>query len=563
MVAEHGRIGDGPSAVAEPSEKQDRGAPRERAGGRLWSQLDPVDRAARRPTSRELVAAAVTALVAAALLYGAHVVRGGWYYDDWAIISRAEFGPNGAFDALFSVGYRPGFSLVLWCMFAVAGTGQSAYLAAGVLLVAIECWLFGTALRLLRLRPLAAWSAALLLLVLPSIDATRLWIAAFPITAALCWYLVGVIVATVGLRRDGGAAWHLGAAACFAAAILTYELVAPVVLITALLYLPFTSPRGALWRWGSDVAVAGLVLLYMGTRPEQDRVTSLSPGVLWDRAREVWRSAASSFEAALPLDSVVAGPLGLAVLLTAAVGLGLSAGRRDALAGAARAWAIIGGLGLIFAVAGLAVLVPADPYYVVRPTGIGDRFGAVPSLGEVVLLVSIAFLVATGLAALARRPAWAAPAAVVLLVLTAGSLARDEVRNQDAWASSWDQSQRIMSAVRAAVPADPPDGSLVMTFHHTKNVLPADVPVFTSSWDLNGAVQLEFGNPTLVGQPYGPGVSCSPSGVVLPEDANAGLGRTTATIPYGKVWFVDAPVYKAYRVASANRCTALLAGLGQ
>jgi hypothetical protein len=208
----------------------------------------------------------------------------------------------------------------------------------------------------------------------------------------------------------------------------------------------------------------------------------------------------------------------------------------------------------LLSLAGLVPLVPADPYYIPRWSGIGDRLTAVSAPSEAVLLVAIAFLVATGLAVLVGRARWATRAGVAAVAAWAVTLAVQEVHNQRAWSRSWRLSQQVLAGVVDSVPKHLPPGSAVVTFRHVTNILPDDVPVFEATWDLTGAVRLAYRDAQLVAQPYMPGMACGDRGVVLPD----GFGGVRGVVPYRTTWFVDAPARRGYRVGDRARCASLL-----
>jgi hypothetical protein len=554
--------------VAEPAGAA-RGGWRTRLDGAIDQLARPFDARGSLPTRRELLVVAGLLALAAVALYVRHVVRGGWYYDDWALFGHAELAADGdplsAADRLLDFGYRPGFSLGLAGLYAVGGTEPTAHLAIGVALVPVQCLLFYAALRAVGFRIVVAGAAAALLLAIPAIDTTRLWVTAFPIWLALSLYLAGVIAAALGLRstaRRPRIAWHGAAMAAYAAAVLTYELVAPLVLLGFLLYLPLGGMRAAAVRCGFDALAVALPLAWMLPRAEDNRPIELTPDHVLDRAGDVLSSAWTAFLNLLPADQVVRSPAGVVLILAAAVGIGLTLRERSRLAESVRTWAAIGAGGCLFAAAGLLPLMPADPYYVIRWTGIGNRLGAVSSLGTILLVMATLVLGTAGLAVLVRRPRWAPALAAIALAVTFGQWAVQEADNQDAWADSWRESERVVAALEAALPPELERGSAVIAFQHPTFILPADVPVFAGSWDLNGAVRLRFDDASLVAQPHGPSIACRGGGVALPWSETNLSGEIPEVVPYGRTWFVSVPEERGYQIAGRADCERRLAALG-
>jgi hypothetical protein len=178
-----------------------------------------------------------------------------------------------------------------------------------------------------------------------------------------------------------------------------------------------------------------------------------------------------------------------------------------------------------------------------------------------VLLVALAFVVAIGIAELVRRPRWAPAAAAAAVLATLATLAVQELRQQGAWKASWQAAQQVESAILAALPDRPPHGAGVATFDHVTQLLPADVPVFSSSWDLNGAVRLLYRDPSLRARPWDPSVRCAPDGVLLGVAEAPGLAAPPSPVPYGRMWFVDVGHHRGQVVGSFAECRRLVAAL--
>lgn len=493
--------------------------------------------------------------VLAAATYARHVVRGGWYYDDWAWIgtlSLAEPGLGGLYEAARTETHRPLFAATMSLLYLVGGEGQAPYLVAGAAIAAAQGALAYAVLRLARLSAALAGPLAAMLVVLPVIDATRLWTAALPVAVAVCLLLAGMAVALLGVRAAGSwaVAAHAGALALYAAAVLTYELVAPVVGLAALLYLAAAGRRPALVRWPADLVVAGVALLAISGAAEERRDATVDPAYIADRAEDMLAPSRDVFGALFPLEAVLHGPAGVVLLLAGAAGAALALRRGGVVAAAIREWSIVAAAGLLAAAAGLAGLLPADPYYVPRLTGVADRTSAVAALGALALLIALVWLVALGLASLVRRPAAAVPLAALALLVTAVGLVRDELRNQDAWAASWIHSQEVVNAVRTSVGTEAPRGSGVVTLGHADRILPGDVPVFADVWDLRGAMRLLWDDPEATGYRWpGAGV-CTQSAL----DLGAPGEDAYRLLPYRRLWFVDVPAYRARRIDNRADC---------
>ena len=515
------------------------------------------------PGLREIALAALACGVAAAALYGAHVVRGGWYLDDWTYASKlppaADRGFGDLVETIWNGTYRPGYALILLVMYLIGGTGQAAYLALGVAFTALEGLLAYVVARQLRAPRLAAASIAALLIALPTIDATRLWMAAFPTTWAMCLYLFGVALAIHGLRGPPGrraVAWHAAALTAYLLAVLTSELLASVVPLTAILYWWVAGPRRALPRFAADLVVAVAPLPYMASRASDVRPTDGSPGHVLGRIRPTLEGAKQVFLEGLPFSNVMRGIVGVAVVAIAAAGVALAIERGGEWRSRTLRWLGVAAGATLFALAGLVLLLPAGDYYVPKIEGLANRLSAAAALGEVVLLVALAWLVGIGVATLARRPRVATPVALVLVAVTTASMVRTEVRHQRVWAQSWTESQKVQGAIRNAFPTLPRN-SAVVTFRHN-DFLPPEIPVFGTSWDLRGAVRYLYDDQSLEAQPFNSGFTCDPDGM----RARSRGAPEPIFMPYGDLYFVDVVTFEGTRVVSRRGCNAWRVRLG-
>jgi hypothetical protein len=153
---------------------------------------------------------------------------------------------------------------------------------------------------------------------------------------------------------------------------------------------------------------------------------------------------------------------------------------------------------------------------------------------------------------------------VAAIVVTGIGMARQELRNQDAWATSWKLSQPVVSHARSAMGPDVRAGSAIVTFRHAVTVLPDDVPVFGSTWDLDGAMKLSYRDASVIARPYGSDAHCVDNGVEWPV---YDTGRLTfpsseqTTLAYGKLWFVDVENRRAVRITTRRECERAAAAL--
>ena len=288
----------------------------------------------------ETVLSAALFAVLAIAIYLPHIVNGGWYVDDWIVIARMHEA-GGSLSALYTAmeaeTFRPGLALALSVLYEVGGTGHEGYLTIGALLAGIQGWLLYLVLRTLRLTVAVAAVVAAILVVLPVIDATRLWISAFP-TRCGALYLVG---------RPRGHARHgplprppgdrvapRGGGALYLRRALTYELICGPIVVTALLYAMRAGWRKALRRWPVDLATVTLALAILIPRGATNREAHTSLSFLWDRAQGTLAQGKVVFRWLLPIHDLLGGPLGLILLVLGMLGAEIAIGRR-----VSRVWA--------------------------------------------------------------------------------------------------------------------------------------------------------------------------------------------------------------------------------
>lgn len=518
---------------------------------------------------REALLAALGLGLLTLAMYLPHVLNGGWYLDDWIMIAQLRDGDDAGgllevYRQARDISYRPGYAIVLTALYAVGQDGQAGYLLAGLLCTALQASLFFVVLRTLRLRTVVAIAASVLLIVLPVIDSTRLWMAAFPITVASIFFLVGLLLVLWATQAETSRRrWplYVGGAAMLAVSIVTYEMVAGLVAVTPLLYLLHLGWRRCLLPSAVSWLGFAVGMAIMIPRADARREAESALGVLIDRAEGTWVAAAEVFRSLVPWSDVLAGPLGLALAFAGAIGAGVAIGGRGPYAETFRQWTLIGVAGLLVALAGLVMLLPADAYFVPRFTGMGNRTGTFAAFGAVVLLLALIVVTFGGIAVLLKRPRAGFAVAALLVVVAAVELGVREVRQQQPWADAWVQQQKIVSAVRDALGPRLPPHSSVVSFRHTQFLQPDDVSVFAYSWDLRGAVWHAYDDPTLVARPWNASATCAARSLAFPDDETPATGDGAIPYGYGRLYFVDAAGRTAHRVSSRAQCEKLAAAL--
>jgi hypothetical protein len=527
----------------------------------------PFRRNAGRLGRRELLVAAGLLLLLIVGTYGRYVGTGTWVADDWQWIRLYHFmdgsrhSPLDLFAASHQIfpDYRPIAHQVLQPLMAfVSGESPGPRVLMGIVLAALEAVLFYVVLRLAGLRWLPAVAGAVLLGLLPSVDATRLWFTAFHQTLAASFYLGGLAAALISLRasdRKRTIGLAIGSAALYAAAISTYESFVFLVPLSVLLYAVIAGVRPALRRWPIDLGVTIVAGYLTSKAAEESRAPDLSASHLLDRANQVGGEALDVIRHSLPADQMLWGPLGLVLTALVLVGLARALRRRDSVARATRGWLLVGGIGLIFAAAGLLGLLPGESELALSSTGNNNRLNLAPSLGYVLLLLAIMWLAATGIAEAVGRPRLLTPLAVGILAASVASFAAEDWRNLDSWTEAKREQNHVLGGIMSVLGPHPPPGTGVITFGYPYE-RPDGVRIFYSA-DLAFALRLKYEDDTLDATSFRPDFPplCGPDSLVTvgvePEAAEPG---TDVAYPYSSLYFVDFGNSSWERISHQRQC---------
>jgi hypothetical protein len=528
---------------------------------------------------RELLIAFGLLLAVTTAVYLPHAFSGGFYTDDWFFQGAFHFtgrSPSAIPDMLdvgpfpgdyqnpgsFLTSYRPLQTVMLAAQYMVAGDSTRFTLALAPGLAAIQCFLLYVVLRLLGLRTPFAGLIAGVLAIGTFVDTTRLWSTGFTEMNALTLFLGGLACALRGLRSAGRrprVLWHGAAAVLYLAAALTYEAFLVLIPLCFLAYL-VGPDRGlvpwrpalmgpALRRWAVDLGVFGIGVVTVALTANSDRGGDLSPGHLLDRVQEVVPGGVAVFRSSFPLQSIVFGPVGLVVALAAAVGVILTIRRGGEAGRAARQWSVIGICAALLALVGLGALLPGQLGLTPSEAGFANRFISASAAFYAVVLVSVALLAGIGLSGLVRRPRLAAPLAAAAFLVIGAQLVHQEIQRQDDMAAAWKEEERILDAVRHAVP-DPPHGAELVTTRHPIG-LAGGMVSFGAQFDLDGAVKLRYDDESLRAHPFLPDTRCDPDGITF-----AALFEKPTTLPYGQLYFIDTTDSTATRIETQAQCRA-------
>jgi hypothetical protein len=515
-----------------------------------------------RCTNGELAACVALLTLVGALAFGPHVRHGGFYNDDWSFATTFQYAPDpgllGAIRAFDWYSFRPVSMLYLPAMHEIFGMRAELHLAlvalSAVALSGTLYWL----LRTLAMERMHAGAVAVLVLLFPASDANRLWAAASIALPAIALYLAGSVLALKGLAARGrrAAVLHAGAVVLYVLSVMTYEVAAGAILLSVFLYRLRTSWRTALSRWAIDVAavVPVLLLVTSGTWNEPQ-----SLGTTVRHARTIADQAVTVLaDATVPFGDPPTG-LVIAVLLLVAVAGALvwqRLPRGDPVGRELQRWLSVGLAAVCAIAAGYAIFVPADPNtYAPLMPGQGNRINGLAAIGFVLLIYSVVMLAATLVARRARpRREWSAGVALaVALVLGWGWLQRID-EHADAWDRSAAAQTEIVNRIGRAVP--PPRRGTTIYAVRLPTLAAPGVPIFGATWDLAGALAIDWDDPSISAFPAVPGTSfsCGERGISAQNWLDAFDSQTT---DYGRAVVVDVAAVTAVRVPDRRSCLSI------
>ena len=461
----------------------------------------------------------------------------GFYNDDYSYAQGSVFAPS-FWDAVRVhdyLSFRP-LQMLYWPLaFRGLGTGYGTHQALLIGFAVLESALVFAVARRFGVAPIHAAVVAILVLLSPAADATRMWPAMSANVLAVCAWLGGLLVALAGLEREGwrGRALHAGALTLYLGSILLYEIAATLILASGAAYV-WLKGRSGLPRWAADVGLAVLALALFTRRTFYD---PLPLSELPAHARLVAREAANRFVDGFwaPSDPSFAVVAAACVAAVGLVAIGWRAGLRGHVA-----------LCLVAAVASavaLVMLVPSADLSPGRP-GQHNRGNLAAAIGFAALAYALIVLMVE-LAGRGRRGTTAV--AVGLGIVVAIGSAVQLRRDADAWANARAAQERVLDAV-----GRPPAGSTVFTVRGPVTSAP-DVPVFAAPWDLRGALALRHSDTTLRAYPVLPGsrLRCGRSGVEM-SNSNDTFERQAAR--YADAVFVDVAGRRRLEPAGARAC---------
>ncbi|MEO8348670.1 MAG: hypothetical protein ABI610_07140 [Acidobacteriota bacterium] len=445
----------------------------------------------------------------------------GFYTDDWAFLAISANAPDqslgGTYRALLPQDrMRPVAWLYRAALYRAFGLEPLPYHVVNTLVLAGCAILFYLVLRELGTPRLYAVAAPTFWAVAPHYTALRFWYGGgFNASLAIALYLLSLYAdlkgpASGGARRFGWAALSL---LSLVASVLAYEIAVPLFLLNAFLVWRRSRSFSAV-PWANLAALAGLVAYKLATSERFGTggdVPGFAAGLLrtlvaWDYPPGIsglnLRAGVAvnfgDYGVSLPataarLASRFPSLAAVCVAAACAVATLLYLVRLSRSAGTAtperRTAARLLGAGLVVFALGYSIFL-TNRNIQLSPTGVGNRTAAASSLGAAMAITgALAWLGGTP-----RREAVARRLFAVLLAawVAAGALVTATLATF--WTRAWRQERLVLDDVRKRFPKLVP-GSTLLLDGVCRYVGPA--PVFEAAWDLAGALQLYYRDPTL------------------------------------------------------------------
>jgi hypothetical protein len=515
----------------------------------LWQRLvtwAPLTRA------DVLVSAGIIFVIGVAA-HARHIAHGGWYLDDWSNAAITHYPPAGGWLDWFAgfTASRPVLILYVPLEHLVLGEHMRYHLAWVTLLVIGVGISLYVLLRRLRVPPIHALLIAALVVVFPFSDSVRMWSTGGLISLSLIPYLLGAAWSIALFERGARRRAHIGPLVLYALSALTYEASLGLIALSGLLYLMVAPWRAIRWRWAADIALAAVIAVWVAKHTKHTKIplSDQLDHALQIAKEGVWILAGAALPTTAVNRYVVLAVIGAVLIVGVIAWRALPSG--DERRGPLRRWLLLALGGFVVAAATWVVYVPADPYFTPFPVGLANRVNALASIG-LVLIVYATIAVAVQLVALAlrsRATAWIlVPVACgTLLLVGYVKTLNDHITT---WNAAFQGETAVIGAFKQALPDPPPNATIFTTGHPSYQAL--GVPVFSSTWDLNGAVKMQYNRGDISGFPLQQGMtfSCGADAIT----AMAGGQPAFTPAPYGRAFLIDVASGRMARPADRGEC---------
>ena len=512
-------------------------------------------------TIREIAIAWTILAIVGALVFLPHILHGGFYLDDWANGAGALRPPGGpgvghalSYFASLTL-YRPVLVLYVPLTYFVFGTHMAYQLAWAAVLATLVAGNLYAILRTLRVPLLHAWLIAALTIVYPWYDSTRLWETASQASLSIVFATAGLWIAIIGIRRDSFRL-HICAASLYLLSILTYEVTLPLIAAAGILYVLLGGWSVARRRWIIDIVVVLMGGLWVGLQTNRE---SLGLSADFRHLEEIingggiimGRSLIAFGQPRTELALVV-----IALLIAAGVFLLFIDRSKAILAGYwdLRNWLMLAAGGLAVAALGWIMYIPANPYYTPSIYGFTNRVNALAGFGIVIAVYGV-----FGIMGFLAGRAWARAGlfSSVITVALGASLGMIYVtvleRHTRIWNAAFRAEMAGIGEMRMQYPRLAPHTTIFTAEYPANQTL--GVPIFSTSWDVNGMVKLQYKDGSLEAYPVLSGLRlvCFTHGIGL-----KGPGAPAVVAPYGDALLLDVQTGLHAQPGGERQCDAVV-----
>lgn len=496
-------------------------------------------------------------------LYLPYALKGGWYYDDWALYETFHRAGSSWSDQLNAcTSYIPA-GRKLTCLYHVTefhflGSHRFAYhLVAIAFLVAMSVLVYVICR---RCRLAWQWSAliAALLVLFPASDSTRLWPTGAIGEYVIVLELTGVLLALGALarpRRFAGYVLHVLAAFLFIVAMASYEITVPLVALNGIVYWLALRNRAALWRGAVDFLLAvGFVAYRLVVAPAAAESGFNVHRTLGGDLHRGWNLVSTAW--ATWHETFLPGALGtIGVIAVLAITSFLYA-REPKLRVRLLPWLALLAASLMFAGAATFVFLTANDLYVPQVNSAFNRVTLPASIAYVGIFVA---LVGLGYEIVRRfsPPRYVAAIALVAVLAASGiHQLRISSDHKRAWEASWDVQKDALAGYAAAT-RQLPDGSRIVGLG-TPIWEEGFVPIFAANWDLGNAIAYTSGFESAGATPLTPEMTCGHRGLTY-----NGVLSMPYRVPGQPLYFIDSTSRSALRVTNQIECRQAIARWGR
>jgi hypothetical protein len=409
-------------------------------------------------------------------------------------------------------------------------------LTLAVALAVVVAMLVYAILRVVRVPWYHAGLIAALTIAYPWFDSTRFWDSGSIASLGIAFALGGLLVALIGIRR-ASLRFHACAAVLYLLSVLTYEITIPLIAAAGLLYVGLVGWRRAAPLWCADLAVVIAGGLWAATHTPRS-VSDASGGL--GRLLEIVEGGGELLGRTLvpigaqPHTTLALGVLGAILVAGLLVYLTTPNMRAERQRWGLRQWLLLAMGGLFVAGLGWAMLIPADPYYTPTIYGESNRINSLAGLGLVIVVYATLGIVGTLLGALLKRRGLAVVTTLLLGAVLGAAYIHVLERHGRLWDAAFRAEMAGIEKMQEVFPTLPPNTAVFAGNYPASLTL--GVPIFASTWGLDGLAKLRYEDGSIRAYPITSEVKlvCRSKGMVV-----KGWEAVDELTPYGSARLLD------------------------